>query len=341
MNIRNAHRIADFQSSLDLMYKDRNNGRSPEYLYSYLARNSSYFSRSVLRNGNSEDFFIKTLSWLFAFSSSLDINIEECFIKKFPNICPYCLAKPCECIQNHKQPAIKMQAYKVREELQRKYETLKGIHHPSMFDIDMAVEIINGIYPSNQTIWSIYGSFYHFTRIYEELGEIHEAFTTFQKDESRKVNLEEELADFTAWLLSAWKMAVKEKSLQESLINYYSEGCPVCRKEVCECSDYSDRKEAIVNIADLESLKAEIICLRDLQNDNKKEIMELIISIDDALTTKSTTDTKRVLTQAKDTLDDISKISKSSLEIGENAVNAASILNRGYKLIESIFNNIS
>lgn len=336
MNITSAESIKDFQTSLNRIYLDKNKDRSPEYIYAYLARNSSYLSRSVLRSGNVESSYIKTLSWLLAFSNALNIDLQDAFLKKFPKVCPYCLGITCICVQNHKKPENKLPAYKIKKKLEEHYTSVISYNSGKSFTIDDAVEVIARIYPANKVVWSVHGSFYHFTRIYEELGEIHEAYTSFRKDPSRKINVEEELADFTAWLLSTWEICMKEKSLKESLINYYSQGCPVCMKEVCICGDYSDRKEAVIDLALLESLKAEVAELNDASDKKIQQISELVSSIDTALQSKSTTDAKRVLTQAKDTLDDVSSISNSVTNIGENAGKIATLIGSIYSLIERI-----
>lgn len=336
MNIKSAESIKDFQNELNDLYYNSNKNREPEYIYSYLARNSSYLSRSVLRNGDIEGSYIKTISWLFAFASVLDIDLEDAFLRKFPRVCPYCTAIPCSCIQNHKKPEGNIPAYKIKDRLEEHFNSIKAYHHGKKFSIDEAASMISRIYPANKIIWSVHGSFYHFTRIYEELGEIHEAYTSFRKDASRKINVEEEVADFAAWLFSAWEMCMKGSSLKESLINYYSEGCPVCHKEKCECGDYSDRKESIIDLALLDSLKDEVEKLNEASNQKYAQINELLSSIDSAINTKSTTDAKRALTQAKDTLEDVSSISSSIVTVGENAGKAAAIISSIYKTIERI-----
>lgn len=346
MDILSSNRMKDFQVSLESIYKEKNKERTPEYIFSYLARNTSYLSRSVLRDGKTEQFFIKTLSWLFAFSSRMEINIEDAFLKKFPEVCPYCLGKVCECVQNHKQPSKKLAAYKIKDELKRSYEYITFYHQNSPvykekpFNIDNSVKIIETIYPSNKIIWHVHGSFYHFTRIYEELGEIHEAYTTYKKDPSRKINLEEELADFTAWLLSAWAIEMSGQSLKEALINYYSEGCPVCYQPSCVCSDYSDRKEAILDLKALEELRAEIEKITALTDEKNDELKELLLSIDGALKSKSTTDAKRALTETKNTISDISEISNSASNIGENSLKLAGSMSAIYKIVEGMFSSI-
>lgn len=336
MNIKSAESIKNFQAKLNSLYQKSNKGREPEYIYAYLSRNSSYLSRSVLRDGDIEGLYIKTLSWLFAFASILDIDLEDAFLKKFPKVCPYCTAPTCTCVQSHKKPYDDTPAYKIKDKLLGHYHSVKAYNYSNKFDIDDAVEIIARIYPANKVVWSVHGSFYHFTRVYEELGEIHEAYTSFRKDATRKINVEEELADFTAWLLSAWGICMKGKSLKESLINYYINGCPVCHKEICDCGDYSDRKESIIDLDLLNSLRDEITKLNEESNNKFNEINELITSIDCALSTKSTSDAKRFLSQARATLDNVSSINGSVITIGENTGDVSEIINGIYSSIDRL-----
>ncbi|MBK0000227.1 hypothetical protein [Erwinia sp. S38] len=335
MDILKAVRVRDFQEKLDNIYGGKNSSRTPEYIFSYLTRNSSYLSRSVLREGDVNGFFIKTLSWLFAFSTKLEINLEDGFLKKFPGICPYCTATPCTCLQTHKQPSISMPAYKISEILREKYESMIGFYVGEKLSLDLLVKNTHSIYPSNQSVWSIYGSFYHFTRVFEELGEIHEAYAAYCLDASRKINLEEEIADFTAWLFSAWEIKNPKKSLKDALIDYYSKGCPVCIKQQCECLDYNDRREAIVKEKDLAELRESVGELQELVLDKENEIKELIASIDAAVSSKSTTDAKRVLSQTKSTLDDINAVVTSASATAESSIKAAGIIKTLYQFIST------
>lgn len=326
MNITQAVSLEDFQANLNYIYGEKNKDRSFEYIYSYLSRNSAYLSRSVLREGKVEEFYVKTLSWLISMSNKLDINLQDCLFKKFPDACPYCTAKPCECIQNHKKPSSPKPAYKIKERLDSLYLTIINAQPIRKTTIDSMVLMMNEIYPSNQAVWTIHGSFYHFTRIFEELGEIHEAYTAYAKDESRKINLEEEIADLTAWLLSAWKIQNPQSSLMETLRDYYISGCPVCKKEKCQCNDYEDRQEAIVKLSDLNKIKAELLEIQTLTNTKTTEFADLIKSLDVAIESKSTTDAKRVLDETKDTLEKIEKTSNSIAGIGENAVKVGALI---------------
>ncbi len=50
-----------FASKIDEIYGEANKKRDFEYMYSYLCRNNSYLSRSVLRNGDARLFFASVL----------------------------------------------------------------------------------------------------------------------------------------------------------------------------------------------------------------------------------------------------------------------------------------
>jgi hypothetical protein len=59
--MQEALNFSTFTSKISELYGDVNKDRDFEYIYSYLCRNSSYLSRSILRDGNSKLFFCKVL----------------------------------------------------------------------------------------------------------------------------------------------------------------------------------------------------------------------------------------------------------------------------------------
>ena|SRR5690554_3166589 len=96
--------IKEFQGYIASLYGEVNEHHSMEYVFSYLFRNAAYLSRVIGEKSESKDNFIKTYSWLFALSSKLNIDLEDAFLQKYPDVCPYCLVKPCICIKTGKKP---------------------------------------------------------------------------------------------------------------------------------------------------------------------------------------------------------------------------------------------
>ncbi len=336
MEITKLHTINDYQTFLANMYSVANENKDPDYIYSFLVRKVSFLSRAILRDGEYEKSFIQSLSWLFTLASKFDINLNEAFYKKFPDACPYCLKSPCECVQTHKQPAGNLAAYAARHELNEKFLSLRNNNTLSRRAIDKAVTNINDIYPSNGSVWKIFGSFYHFSRIFEELGETQEAYSAVIKNSGNVSNLAEEIADVAAWIFSAWGIKCQNTSLGDAFKDYYLDGCPVCKKNICECDSYSGRTESMATDKDLEQIKKQLNELSLLLDDKASEISELVKSIEDAMQANTTLDAKRAVTQT----DGFLKKTQSAIESGtvtaENTAKIATALTTIIGFIDKI-----
>lgn len=320
-----------FSEKIETLYGEKNSTKSFEEIYSYLCRNSSYLSRAILRGGDSELFFIKSFSWLFAVAQKNDIDISSAFRRKFPNVCPYCIVAPCKCAETHRAPVKEIPIYAVRQELDDKYNVDKNRYQE--ITLDQAISRISSIYPANKSIWKAFGSFYHFSRLFEELGEVHEAFSSFKKT-GKKINLEEELADVTAWLLSAWGIH-QGTSLSDAIKDYYIDNCPVCNSSPCKCDKYSDRPQMLSDQASMEEVKAKIIELLELNPSCQEEIKELLDTMDSAIATTSTVDAKQVISRAKDILKDVEDAVQTTSNITDNAGKVVTAVRAAYAAIES------
>lgn len=315
--------FSTFAIKIDALYSGVNKDRDFEYMYSYLCRNSSYLSRSILRDGESKFFFAKAFSWVFSLAGKLEVDLGTAFRKKFPGVCPYCVALPCQCNETHRTPINNIPAYAVRDELFDKYNT--DINTSKELSLEKAILRVGTIYPANKAIWKAFGSFYHFSRLFEELGEVHEAYSSYKKT-GEKLNLEEELADVTAWLLSAWGIHYREESLSDWLMDYYMHDCPVCKKSPCTCKEYSDRPQMISDKATLEEVKSRIIELISLDPGLKGEINELLESVDQAIATTSTVDAKQAVSSIKRALGKVEESINTAGNITERASKVASTI---------------
>ncbi|WBL61806.1 hypothetical protein LQF05_07825 [Stutzerimonas stutzeri] len=308
--------IKAFQAALDLIYGEQNRKKDFEYLYSYLFRNSSYLSRSILRGGATETFFMRTFSWLFALANHQEVDLETAFRRKFPLVCPYCIASPCCCSETHKTPARAIPAHAVSDELNDRYNTDYNSNHS--LAINSAVDRIGSLYPSNKAIWHAFGSFYHFSRLHEEIGEVHEAYTALKKGKSKR-QLEEELADVTAWLFSAWQIHTNGASLKDAILNYYVDGCPVCNAATCNCSSYSDRSQAVPDQATLSEIKATLEAISTNMPGEKEAIEELLRSLESAIRSASSVDARSSINKTEIFLDRASKYTNQAAGIAKNA----------------------
>lgn len=310
--------VSDFQGYFRELFGNTNKDRSFEYIYSYLTRNCSYLSRSILRNGNNKIFFIKSFSWLFALSEKLEINLEEALRKKFPEVCPYCISSPCICAETSKKPPIYKAEWEIKRELEHKYLAITNAQGGKSLLLNNAVNSVNKIYPANRAVWAAYGSTYHFSRLFEEIGEIHEAYGAFVSKERTIANTRDELADVFAWLLSAWGIANRDTPLSDALIEYYYDGCPVCRSNPCKCHDYSSRVQALVRIEDLEEFKKIIAEVLNLSPEKSAPLIEISASLDTVKESKSTTEAKRVVAQGLEVLSQVEKATNSTASAASN-----------------------
>lgn len=296
--------IGQFQSYLGDLYEEANKEREIEYLYSYLFRNASYLSRIIGEKKEPKINFIKTISWLMAISSKLKIDLEDAFVKKYPEVCPYCISKPCICVKTGKKPVEYIPEWKASEEIGIKYRIARSAS-PEL-SLDEAVEKVNDLYPANKHIWNAAGPTYQFYRILEELGEVHEAYTGFIRGQRTIENVQEELADVFAWIISSWGIVYPGLSLVDELIGYYYSGCPVCTTNRCSCPDHSDRGERLVEVNELIKFRRKLEEIISLAPDYKDSLDTIVESLNVVAETKSTVGAVRTVGQSKSILENIS-----------------------------------
>jgi len=303
--------VAKANGVISTIYGAKNKELSFEYMYSFLTRKTAYLTREIVRTDGGDkskviNVYIESLSWLMAISQKLEIDLELSFFSKFPTICPYCISSPCICSQTHRKPEFTSNARAIKEELFQKKNSLYHFGTPTIY----APEMINKIYPSNKNIYNIFGGFYHSSRLFEELGELHEAYTKLHEDKFyNKNNINDELADILAWMLSLWGIIFKDKDLGEAVDNYYINGCPSCNNKECICNNYSgriistsDRNEALSKVKAL--IQNEIdVTSKDPKNSNVLlKLKSSIDSIDDAIKSGSDSDARRSVAEVDSAL---------------------------------------
>lgn len=322
-NGTNMLQINQVRNTLSEIYEHKNQKKSFEYMYSYLTRKTAYLTREFIRDGNQDkellkNTYIEAMSWLFAICQKLDVDPESSFYKKFPKHCPYCLGNPCSCSQTHRKPEKIKSAKKIKDELDAHYQSIRNSSFPPY-----PPRMINDIYPSNKTIWSIFGGFYHSSRLFEELGELQEAYSKSIEDEHyNKENLHEECADIFAWLFSMWGIIFNDLDLGEAIENYYINGCPICNQKQCICDDYSGKiKTTEEKITSLKGLRDELEII--LKNDEKEEYKEslesAIVALNDAINTGKDADSRRTLSEVETVLDSMVNNSSKLSKLAGNA----------------------
>ena len=190
---------------------------------------------------------------------------------------------------------------------------------------------LDRIYPGNFVTWKTAGPSYHLLKIFEEVGELHEAATALAHGKVKKVAVvASEFADLMAWLLSAWDICFPGIEFDKAFISYYAEGCPVCGELPCVCKPYADRRQAVPNyeliaplIKQLEDLKAELGA-----RGNSLESVTRSLTV--AQSTESDATTKQAVNQAKRALDSIS----SGAEKGSKVLD---LVETAMRMLGSIF----
>lgn len=327
--------VAEIQSYLNGLYGEANKSRNVEYMFSYLFRNASYLARSIPRGQNCVQNFIKTFSWLFAIANKLEIDLGDAYLRKYPDVCPYCITKPCICSKTNKKPISYIKEWKIQEELDHKYNIARSsTPNPSM---DSLVEKTNDLYPANIHIWKAAGPAFHFFRLLEELGEVHEAYTAFCRGAKDKREIENELADCFAWLLSSWGIHYLGESLQDSFINYYYNSCPVCGSDPCKCEAYSDRGEMLVKIEELRLYREKISELLEAAPDYK-EILQNVI--EDLKFAEADGKTAVAVTAVKQSESALQKVTSQLGQVDSSAKSIKSIITSAKAILET-FNWLS
>lgn len=277
INVNEEPQMLDFQLLLEGMYGTVNKNHTNEYIYSYLSRTTGYLCKKMATKDTEEIDFIRPISWLFALASRCGIRIQDAFVARFPDCCPYCLEAKCICIRTGKKPKNYMPAHEVSERLKRDADVVRNSH--KLIGFDEAKKTISSIYAGNEIVWHFAGPWFHISKLFEEISEVHEAMSKFFKGERTLEAISDEIAEVLAWIVSAWDIVKPNKSLDKELISYYFKGCPVCHNKACNCPPDSNRPGGLINPKDLIKIKEFLKNLRDSMPQYETDIDELIRSI--------------------------------------------------------------
>jgi hypothetical protein len=264
--------IRSFQLSLDKIYGKVNNALSPDYMYGHLARTAGYLSKNVSPAPTAKDF-IRPMSWLASIASTVGCDLQEAFISRYPRRCPYCIESHCVCFRTNKEPPEYIPAYKMAQEMYACKNAI--IHGAVLVSLDFAKNCIASIYPSNEVIWHYAGPWFHFSKLAEEVAEVHEALSGFLTGKKNLSAVSDEIADVLAWILGAWHITLPGKSVDQEIISYYLDGCPVCRRSACVCKPYSGRPQNLFDPSVLSDALKDLAELSEALPAASSEIEEL------------------------------------------------------------------
>lgn len=298
--------IDAYQEIIGLIYSGNNNGLEFEYYYAYLDRTAGYLGKSIIEGTENYTKFLRPISWLFSLSNYFGISLEEEFLKKYPKICPYCLEARCVCIKTNKTPLEEKAAYKVEEELYFRYKRLRG--EDKKYKLDDAVDIIREIFYVNEIIWHHTNAEHHISKIHEEIAEIHSAYCSYVQNNSLRKAIPPEIADVFAWVLGAWAIVYPETSLDSKFIDYYIDGCPVCKQPVCICNRYNGRPVGDVDFRQLMNVEKSLNKIYSTFYPQDEKLKELVASFTTAIEHMHEPTAKLAILHTKQWIDGIAKV---------------------------------
>lgn len=158
-----------------------------------------------------EGCLMEMFSWSLALANRFDIDIAIEICKRFPNCCPYCMGKPCICAERAPKRG------KLPEAVPNHFGNASIIQ-----------KMLADIYPNN----TLSGAVIHTV---EEVGEVSEEIQVWMSrhktcDHEKFI---EELVDIFANLFAV--ASCLNVQLDVTFTNMYANGCPACKKAVCEC----------------------------------------------------------------------------------------------------------
>lgn len=330
--------VTHLQPFLTKIFGNVNQKRTWDYMYGYLSRNTGYLVRRVNTNTIEVQDFIRPIAWLYAIAEKLEINLDDAILSRFPSVCPYCIVAPCDCLNTQKSPSPRSDVegragYQVRQALEVKLTILKNTGAST--DLDSTASRLSHIYPNNAVIWKFAGPYFHFTKLHEELAELHEAVSHYYSARKKKTAIEEEIADVAAWILGMWPLLFPKKSIHHEIVNYYSSGCPVCLNETCACGERRDRANGTIDLETLAAIKAELIELeKTLPGTEAGHVAELKHSLDAAIDSGSELD-------AEQALKGIGKFMQKTQSALATAGNTADAALGAYQKISGLINTVS
>lgn len=270
--------IREWQERLNNIYGFNNERLSPDYKMLHFSTKCSemgrLFNHRKIEVYDSDLFLLKAISWLIALCNHFEIDLEDTLLKCFPHVCSYCISSPCICTKTNKR-AIDIQTGQVLDEedynneLEMKRNALRNTGTRLSFD-DFS-NLLDKIYPVNRTL--INHGFYSFAlgKLDEEKGEVHHAFSKFllakadkrygeQELKNLKEDIEAEIADVAAWLISFWNPLHKlDNKIELKMMSMYIDSCPACKENPCSCPHYS------ISVSEEELLKEINILAEDLK----------------------------------------------------------------------------
>ena len=217
--------IKRWYQMLEEVYGGRNKNKLNQDLWLHVVEELGSLARDM-RKENTEGTLINIadlFAWHAAFTSRYG-DLDNFLWHKFPGVCPYCVSEEyCECINKKEKSEVDndlLNELRI-ENIDKKPETLYGWQQK----LTKIYGRINKSYDVSTLAW-------HLT---EEIGEVVKAYRL-----NNIQNLEDELADVFAWLVSVTIKCTdiigQELRLDDIIWNRYPDKCPHCNAKPCQPS---------------------------------------------------------------------------------------------------------
>jgi diguanylate cyclase (GGDEF)-like protein len=235
-------RLNEWDAMLHSIYGlSKNYARSQFELLAHLAEVSGAFGKFLFKlkqPDRAKEFLPKMFGWALALARKVEgekANLEEILLTKYPTVCPYCTAAPCECVPGQKRPideakvraAFYGPAQSQRRSLNDFQAMFRKIYERSWGLVDVE--------PGSAEAYSAFQKIY--TRMIEEVSEVSEAVRFAHLYPS---NFDNELADYLAWLFALVSSIHRIDGGAAILIEdmfwpAYPGICMVCMLDICDC----------------------------------------------------------------------------------------------------------
>jgi hypothetical protein len=307
---------------------------------------------SPFEMGDSNPTFVKALSWYFAFCNRVSIDIQSCMIRRYPKLCPLCVVEICVCERTNRLPTRASYLAGNRDDTLRvqadRLLNSQKIDHKKVlrFDLNDFAHILANIYPVNRARWRV-NRFYFPAKLLRETGKLANGFRKYKNagnsavEAGAKRRLEDDAADFLAWLLGYWSLALselKDDDLQRNFVERYKLGCPYCDQIPCGCP----RERRLGNRAEFVSFNL-LNQSPDLARELEKRLAEVIRSLDPhpELAKEYGPELEREAASRSDPRKTLSKIAESARQLDASTGSAENIARRISNAVELIERSIS
>lgn len=346
--------LSEIQKYLNEVYGSANHELSVESILARMLETISETS-SPFAFGDAHATFVKALSWYLAFCNKISIDVQTCVIKRYPHVCPACISEVCICERTSRLPArASYLAGDRRDELRSRAENILNKQKISRkktqsFDLDWFARNLSDIYPVNRARWRV-NRFYFPSKLLRESGKLANGFRKYRNaggsaiDEGTKKLLEDDAADFFAWLIGYWSLAADElndRNLQLEVFERYKSGCPYCHQVPCRCP----REKRLGNRAEFVSFNL-LNQSPDLARELERRLVEVRKSLDPypelvkeygsklEQETATKSDPRGILSKIADSANKLDEISGHAVKIGQKISSVYELLERGISFLQ-------